>query len=139
MNLSEKTLEEWYQQVSQLAASAGQPFQFCANNKILYLNPTPSSATIAIAPLLDFMYYRSAPAALTMSVNSAVFNIPHDFTEALVVFAKYKVKQHLEYPDWQADATRFERCMQIQMSKTTQARRKPRMRQGGATNYATWW
>ena len=62
-----------------------------------------------------------------MDQNIAI-NIPPEFIEAVVAFAKWKMKLFLEYPDWQAEQMRYEQALRVQMNRANAGRRAPRLR-----------
>lgn len=133
-----QTEEEWQQSVPGLAIVSGQPQIYTVHGSIFEIWPPPNQGYIDQYPILPFSYYRLPPARLDGSDDNANLNLPPDFVECLISFAKWKLKGVLEYPDAQLDFQRYEMALQVQMNVNRAMRRGARMRQTGALRSKIW-
>jgi len=129
-SMRELTPEEFYTAIADTDPSIfGQPVYFTINHTTMHLWPTPSDTMVDVAPQLTFQYWMAPPERKTVSQESHLLPyIPGEFTEMLVLYAKSKLKQHLEFPDFERDMQLFEKKLATMMNRDRQVRRAPRMR-----------
>jgi hypothetical protein len=130
--------EEWQQILPSMDNTTGSPVYYTTHGLIFEIWPAPSAAYIAQYPNLPFVYYRKPPARLDGTDDSANFNMPPEFEDALVSYGKWKVKEFLEYPDSQSDHQKYEQALQVQLNAGRTMRKNPRMRQGGMVSPKVW-
>ena len=129
MQLRELTPDEWNQIVPTLVINQpGTPQYYMVDSNVVTLGPAPNSEYISTYPQLQYTYFKGPAAPLGASDQNSAIDIPPEFVEAVVAFAKYKMKLFLEYPDWQVEQARYEQALHVQMNRNNAGRRTPRMR-----------
>lgn len=132
------THEEWQRAIPAVSTNIGQPIAYTAYGLIFEVWPPPSTDYVTSYPVLQFSYYRMPPSRLDGTDDDANINLPPEFEECLISFAKWKLKAKLEYPDAEADHARYERTLQIQMDARRSIRKTARMRQTGTVSSKIW-
>ena len=130
--------EEWQQQIPAVSITSGQPQYFTIHGYIFEIWPSPNAEFITNYPILPFTYYRLPPNRLSLLDDSANINVPPEFEDALISFAKWKTKSFLEYPDADADHARYEQALNVQLNADKSMRRAPRMRHGSIVRSKIW-
>ena len=127
--MAEKTPDEFYQAIPGLpAGSAGTPQFYMVDSSTVTVYPTPDTNFVTSWPNLQYVYFQGPQRPLGAADQALTIDIPPEFIEALVAFGKWKMKLFLEYPDWQAEQTRYEQCLHVQMNRNNAGRRAPRLR-----------
>ena len=129
MQLRELTPDEWNQIVPTLVINQpGTPQYYMVDSNVVTFGPAPNSEYISTYPQVQYTYFQGPAAPLGASDQSSALDIPPEFIEAVVAFAKYKMKIFLEFPDWQMEQARYEQALHVQMNRNNAGRRAPRMR-----------
>lgn len=126
--LEEYSPEEWI--VFQLGVSPtnGSPYRFKIENTKIVLGPAPSDEFIDQYPTLIFSYFREAPDRKTTASGADAWDVPGHFYPEMINYGKFKLKQYLEFPDWQSDKAAFEQGIQEQKNKVRQGRKPATMK-----------
>lgn len=112
--------EQWtrYTYDPQITAtlSSGSPVVYMVDRALFRVHPTPSSDTISIAPHIQLVYYRRPPSRLTITSDSSnPPDLPPEFIEAVISFAKWKLKIHLQFDDFELEEKRYMQVVQRQI------------------------
>lgn len=142
--LQEYTQEEWLENIPQPSGSStaqGQPQACCFDMNIIRLWPIPDANTVSQFPQMGYTYYRGPGVRLDTTNDAATVNLPIDFLEAVVAFARGVLKQHLEFPDQAVqERQRYEQAIQVQMARNSRSRVQPRLKTLGqpSNSYSGW-
>ena len=104
----EMTPEEWAVWMAAPPTAAGSPNKFKIENTKMVLSPAPNADYIANYPSIVFSYFRKIPARRGITDGASSWDVPDDFYDAMVLRGKGRLKQYLEFPDWQADMQDFQ-------------------------------
>lgn len=126
--LQEWTPEEWWGQGLGVATAVGTPAHFKVEQVTVEFWPVPGADFITACPTLEFQYFKGSPVRRTPTEIGSSWDLPLDFEQAHIAFARARLKQFLEDPDGQMDLKDFEQAIQMQINKWRQVRRAPRMR-----------
>lgn len=127
--LNELTPEMFYALIAPMdPTQRGDPQNYTIDHTTLKLWPIPSDSTIASHPILTFQYWLELPARKTLAQEAQPLNyMPSTFEEVLVAYGKSKLKQYLEFPDWENDRKDYERKLLQQIQRNRQVRIAPQM------------
>ena len=121
--------DEWNQIVPTLVIDQpGTPQYYMVDSDVLTLGPAPDSNYVSTYPQLIYSYFKGPQRPLGAEDQTLAIDVPPEFVEAVVAFAKWKMKLFLEYPDWQAEQARYEQALHVQMNRNNAGRRVARMR-----------
>ena len=136
-NLKEFTDEEWNQLNMGVPATAGTPRGFKISNVTLTMTPAPSTEFVALYPQLIFTYFQEIPDRRGVTDDNNSFDVPGHFYDAMISFGKSRLKQYLQFPDWQMDMQDFDKGMRVHLNKVREGRAPARVR---PTNWvvSTW-
>lgn len=125
--LKEVTPEEFYDMLAPMdPTSTGTPSHYTIDHTTLKLWPPPASAVVTQIPVLTFQYWLDLPARKTVAQEAHPLNYaPHTFEELLVAYGKWKLKQFLEFPDWEAEARLYDQKLRLMIGRDRQVRTKP--------------
>ena len=118
----EMTPEEWVVWMAAPPQTAGQPNKFKIENTKIVLSPTPNSDYVTAYPSIVMSYFKKIPTRRTISSSASSWDCPDDFYDAMIRFGKARLKQYLEYPDWQSDLQAYEQSIRIQQNRVRQGR-----------------
>lgn len=136
-NLKEFTDEEWNQLNMGVPATSGTPRGFKISNVTMTITPAPSTEFVALYPQLIFTYFQEIPDRRGITDDNNSFDAPGHFYDAMIAFGKSRLKQYLQFPDWQMDMQDFEKGMKVHLNKVREGRAPARVR---PTNWvvSTW-
>lgn len=107
----------------------GQPLFCTIDHNTITVYPTPSSNFVTTCPTMTMQYFLDLPARLSAANENLVPTyMPAEFYDALVNYAKSRLKQHLEYPDFEQDMQLYEKKLQILINRNRRSRTAPRFR-----------
>lgn len=121
IQLEEVEIEEWARKTytPSLTSSVtiqGQPLIYAIDRSLIKVWPTPSSSFIALVPTTPLVYYRRPGARLLLASDASNSpDLPTEFIEAVVAWAKSRLKIFLQYDDYQIDENRYRECVQRQV------------------------
>ena len=127
--LNELTPEVFYAMIAPMDPTLrGDPANYTIDHTTMKLWPVPSTSSVTDHPVLTFQYWLELPARKTLAQESQPLNyMPSTFEEVLVSYGKSKLKQYLEFPDWESDRKDYERKLLIQIQRNRQVRTSPQM------------
>jgi hypothetical protein len=128
--LTELAPETFYKMIAPMDPTVqGSPQFYTIDHTTLKLYPAPSSNSVISQPILTFQYWMELPARKTLAQESQPLNyMPSTFEEVLIAYAKAKLKQYLEFPDWDADKKDYERKLLTMIQRDRQVRVAPTLR-----------
>lgn len=118
----EMTPEEWVAWMAGPPATSGQPYKFKIENTKIVFSPAPNSDFVADYPSIIMSFFKKIPDRRSVTDGSASWDVPDDFYEAMILRGKARLKQYLEFPDWQSDMEAYERSVRIQQNRVRQGR-----------------
>jgi len=124
------TPEVFYKMIAPMdPTQRGTPQFYTVDHTTMILWPPPSSTVVTDNPVITFQYFLELPARITLANESLPLNyMPAPFEEVLIAYAKSKLKQYLEFPDWEADRKDYERKILIMIQRNRQMRPSPTLR-----------
>lgn len=126
--LLEMTPEDWWGNGLGDSSQVGTPQYFKIEQLTATFYKTPSADFITQCPLLDYQYFKGNPERrATTDINSS-WDLPLDFEDAHVKYARARLKQFLGDPDTPMDLRDFDQALQLQVNKWRQARKPMRLR-----------
>lgn len=124
-SLVEVSPEDWWKYALGTSATSGSPNIFTIKQLNVSFYPTPSADFITTCPVLEYEYFQSTPPRLTTSDSTGAWDVPLDFYDPIVKYAKAKLKQFLEYPDGPMNLQEYEQGLQILKGKYREVRTAP--------------
>lgn len=120
IKLVEVDAEEWYRRtfttgLTGVQTSTGQPILYMVDRALIKFWPTPSAEFILLAPTVRMLYYKRPAARLLLADAAKAFDLPVEFTEAVVRFAVGKLKIFRQFDDFQLDTARYEEIISRQL------------------------
>lgn len=82
---------------------------FAVVDNVIRLSFIPNDAQVASNPTFQYTYVRGVPNRITADTDR--LDLPRSFYRATVLYARSKVKQLLEYPDYAADMQEYEKTI----------------------------
>jgi hypothetical protein len=128
--LIEYTPEVFYKMIAPMdPTTRNTPQFFTIDHTTLKLWPVPSQTAIDAQPVITFQYFLELPTRKTLAQEAQPLNyMPGPFEEILIAYAKSKLKQYLEFPDWEADRKDYESKLIIMIRRNRQVRVAPTLR-----------
>lgn len=128
--LQEMTPEVFYKMIAPMDPTLqGSPQFYTIDHTTMKVWPAPSTTSILSQPIITFQYWLELPARKTLAQETQPLNyMPSTFEEILIAYAKSKLKQYLEFPDWEADRKDYERKLLIMIQRNRQVRIAPTLR-----------
>lgn len=128
--LQEMTPEVFYKMIAPMDPTLqGSPQFYTIDHTTMKVWPAPSTTSILSQPIITFQYWLELPARKTLAQEAQPLNyMPSTFEEILIAYAKSKLKQYLEFPDWEADRKDYERKLLIMIQRNRQVRIAPTLR-----------
>lgn len=122
--LQEMTPEVFYKMIAPMNPTLqGSPQFYTIDHTTMKVWPAPSTTSILSQPIITFQYWLELPARKTLAQEAQPLNyMPSTFEEILIAYAKSKLKQYLEFPDWEADRKDYERKLLIMIQRNRQVR-----------------
>ena len=118
----EMTPEEWAVWMAAPPATAGSPNKFKIENTKIVFSPTPNSDYVTSYPSILMSYFKKIPDRRAITDGASSWDVPDDFYDAMILRGKARLKQYLEFPDWQADMQAYEQSIRIQQNRVRQGR-----------------
>lgn len=119
----EMTPEEWSTWMSAPnSTTSGSPNKFKIENTKIVFATNPSSDYVTSNPVLLITYFKKIPARRTVADGASSWDCPDDFYDAMIRYGKSKLKQFLEFPDYQSDMQAYEQALRIQQNRVRQGR-----------------
>ena len=115
--LDEFLADEFVQRVPFMDATSGTPIIFMVDGNYLKVWPSPTQNVVDTYKQMRYSFYKGPTERLTTEDGAATINLPLDFLEAVVCFAKWKFKTFLEYPDANIERARFDELVRLLMNK----------------------
>jgi len=134
IQLKEVEPEEWARNtytpsLTAQATVSGQPQVYYIDRSLIKFWPTPSSSFVTLTPTVTLCYYQRPGSRLALATDGGNSpDLPTEFIEAVVAFAKSRLKIFLQYDDWQIDDARYRECVQRQVQNDYQSVHPNRMR-----------
>lgn len=128
LTMIEMTPEEWVQYQLGVPTTTGTPSRFKIENTKIVFGPAPSTDFLTTYPTIMYTYFKEHPARKTINSGADAWDVPGTFYEEMIDFGKAKLKQYLEFPDWQADLQAFEKGLKTQQNNVRQGRKPAVMR-----------
>lgn len=121
--LQEFTPEEWSVWQAAPAVMLGTPQRFKLNNVTLSIQGAPTADFITTYPHAILSYFKDIPARRTISDGASSWDLPGDFYDCMIRYGKARLKQFLEFPDYQQDVQLYEQALRILQNKVRQGRK----------------
>ena len=96
---------------------------FCVDNHTIRFGHTPTDEQVISTPHFTFTYEKGVPPRITK--DSECLDLPPEFYRAVTLYARSKVKQLLEYPDYAADMQEYEQALRSLLAAKRQGFRQP--------------
>lgn len=128
LTLEEKTPEEWWNGQYGDITSTGQPYLYTIESLVAKFYPIPHAAFVDVYPFLRYQYFKTQPERRTTASATSSWDLPLDFENAMVSFGKARLKQFLEYPDWETEQRAYEMALKVLRDKYREVRVAPRLR-----------
>lgn len=126
--IREYTPEEWSQLNLGVPATTGTPRAFKIQNTTLTMTPAPSTDFVADYPTISFTYFQEQPSRRGITDDANSWDVPGNFYDVMIYFGKSRLKQYLQFPDWQADMQAYEMGLRVNLNKARQGRPPARVR-----------
>ena len=123
---TEKTPYEFERDIPRtptLETPAGIYGVFCIDNHTIRFGHTPTADNVAANPNFTFTYEKGVPPRVTS--DSQCLDLPPEFYRAVTLYARSKVKQLLEYPDYATDMQEYEQALHTLLAARRQGFRQP--------------
>lgn len=116
--LTEMTPEEWTTaNIATSVTNEGTPTAFTVQNTTIALWPTPAAAYVANNPNMTLEYFARIPDRLEPANSSSSLDLPLEFYDFLIRFAKGRLKEYLQYDDAQLNYQQAEHQMQTLVNR----------------------
>lgn len=120
--LREVDAEEWSRYTYQSPAgisTSGQPVVYMVDRSFVKFWPAPNADFIAQVPTIALLFYRRPSTRLIITDSTIAFDLPYEFTEAIVRYAIARLKIFRQFDDYKIDMDRYEEIIQRQLYADT--------------------
>lgn len=142
VQLKEVSLEEWWRNTytpswNSNASVSGQPSIYMVDGSAITFWPAPSQSFVDSNPTIPIIYYRRPGRRLDLTDGAVSPTVPPEFTEILASYGMAKLKEFLQYSDWQIDMQRHDALLLNRIQTENISVHPPRMRPRNwrTTNY----
>lgn len=133
IKLDEKQPSEFEDLMFRGMEGVGVPYVYTIDRNSFCLYPPPSSDFISQYPTLRFLYYRQPPNRVEGDTDS--LELPAEFLTTVVHYGKWRLKDHLEWPDAANDQKMYLTALDNRMNEVRQTQTMFRIQDEAHTGY----